>query len=1006
VNAPSISISVASAARGFRAVTRGFSAFLVLSILAACGEGSTSPPPATTTVTASAPATAVVASVADPTPVAAPAAAVPVAAAADPAPAPAPSAPAPAPSAPAPAPSALAPAPSAPAPAPSAPSATQITSVTLYNTGASSLSTQAVTFDLALAAGDVSAGSRIEVRGSDGVTALTVQEDGCSKWSQDSSRASCTVSFVEPDTIAAGASATYKIFAVAQAPATSAALAASDIIAHTNIVLKTNNGGLIPNGGTGTVEAGTWDLIALNYVLANCPQYSGSSGYGANPQCGWDVTASGPVRLGIHAFQYARRESDSAVHKWIRTDMWVDFWGTASTPCPCSVSAYVTEPNSFGPIAGSTVGSATETAYVFGAQLTNGGNVISNNLGGPNDNRITTATFDHTTSLATFAAGSWVTRTSGVFPVVFSAAGALPAGISAGTPYFFLATSSAAPVQLYTMQCAPTAACPHGSVAPISFSDNGSGAITATPLTIISPFAGWMAADMTGQRFWITGAGAAGTAPGLLVGHDFSYLSQKSKAIPPYIASLAGTMLPSAREGAAYIYYPDSFYLPMNVDTTGDNPDDERIGYINRHGVISLMNPNDPVAYQDTMVTAAAWQRMHMYHINENTGLPIVMNNGPDKAGGSYPTLGHDYPDQRMYPYAAAPFMAPSSANEDWEPINESYAVWMEPSHMPLPQQVPFLKTGQPEWRAGMVMEANATVSQQMIPHQAVGANTYYRILDPVITCTDCSGGYFDNQTRGIAWAFRALDQAYHFEPNDSPVKPYLHDILADNAAFNDDVATNLMTAPEKSLGYFWNDTHSGHVYQWWTDDFVFQAFAMNAWRGEFPHMNAFLTGYFYKQVITRMDAASSVGGGGCLWTGPARQINPFATGHSWNIANLAQSWAELQTNTTAQGADITDWGAGPWAGCAAQTGGLIQDYAGTNGPDPVGLISITAASAAWGAVLGIPHADTIYATIRNMQYKMLCQACGLPLSFSDFRFGGQDMSSPTFAIAPLGSPN
>ena len=37
-------------------------------------------------------------------------------------------------------------------------------------------------------------------------------------------------------------------------------------------------------------------------------------------------------------------------------------------------------------------------------------------------------------------------------------------------------------------------------------------------------------------------------------------------------------------------------------------------------------------------------------------------------------------------------------------------------------------------------------------------ANTYYRILDPVITCTDCSGGYFDNQTRGVAWGFRALD--------------------------------------------------------------------------------------------------------------------------------------------------------------------------------------------------------------------------------------------------------
>jgi hypothetical protein len=909
---------------------------------------------------------------------------------------------------------------SPPVASPTAPASSFVTSFTVYNSGAGTISNQPVTLDIPLATGDVPGGSKIQIRANDGVTILTTQEDACSKWSQDGSRASCAVAFVEPDSIAPGSAATYKVFVVSDAPNGTANLGPGDISSHTNIVLKTNNGGFIPNGGRGPIEAGTWDLISINYVLANCQQYSATAGYGTNPKCGWDIVASGPNRYGIHAFQYAVRESDNAVHDWIRTDMWVDFWGSSSNPCNngCSVSFYVSEPNTFGAIAGGTVGGATETSYVFGAQLMNGNNIISTNLGGASDARVGTVTFDHTTGKLTFPNNGWTTLATGDFPVIFSSSGSLPAGIAAGVPYFFFSYGQNSfslanqTFPIYSMQCAAIGNCPHSNPqpSPVSFSDNGSGAITATPLTIISAFAGWMGADTTGQRFWIGSGGTAVSAPPLMVGHDFTYLSQKSKATPPYIASLAGAMLPTSNEGSSFVYYPDSFYLPTALDTTGDGAGDERIGYINRHGVLSLMNPNDPVAYQDTMVIAAAWQRMHMYHLNERTGLPVVMNNGPDKSGGQYPTLGADYPDERMYPYDVAPFMTPSNSDENWEPIYESYSVWMEPSHMPLPQQVPFLKTGLPEWRFGMVMEANATVSQQQIAHQAVNGTTYYRILDPVIACPagDCTGGFVDNQTRGVAWAFRALDQAYHFEPDSSPVKAYLHDVLADNVNFNDDVANNQMTAPEKSLGYFWNDTHAGGngIYQWWQDDFVFQSLAMNAWRGEFAHSTAFLADYFSKQIITRIDAASSVGGGGCAWTGPARQINPFPTSHPYILSALPTTWNGLQINTTAQNADTPDWNGALWAGCAAQTGGFIKDYAGTMGQTPNGLISILAASAAFGSILNIPNSASLYATIRGMQYGKLCQTCTLALSFSNYRESGANFSSPTFAIGPLGAAN
>jgi hypothetical protein len=892
------------------------------------------------------------------------------------------------------------------------PAAVEVTSFTLYNSGAGAVSSQPVTLDLPLATGDVPAGSRIQIKGSNEAE-LPTQEDGCSKWSQDGSRASCAISFVQPDTIAPGGSATYRVYAVAGAANSSAKLSPADITARTNIVLKTNNGGLIPNGGRGPMEAGVWDLISINHVLSNCQQYNAGAGYGSNPKCGWDIVAAGPNRYGIHAFQYAMREGDGALHNWIRTDMWVDFWGDAANPCAqgCSVSFYVSEPNSFGPIAGGTVGGAVETAYVFGAQLMNGSNVISTNLGGPGDGRAAAVSFDAGAGTVTFPANGWTTQAVGVFPVSFSTTSALPAGISAGVPYFFATPggTGAGPsnrvFKLFSKQCGPVNNCPRNGATPVSFSDNGGGTITATPLTIISAFAGWMGADTGGQRFWIGSSGAAMAPPPLLPGHEFRYLTQKSKATPPYIAPLAGTMLPAANEGA-FVYYPNSFYTAMAVDTTGNGGADDRIGYINRRGVIALMNPNDPAAYRASMVVAAGWQRMHMYHINETTGLPVVMNNGPDKAGGKYPTLGANFPDQRMYPYSAAPFMTPSNADENWEPINESYSVWMEASHMPMPQQVPFLKTGLPEWRFGMVMQANATMSQQMITKQAINGTTYHRILAPVVTCAngDCSGGFQDNQTRSVAWGFRTLDQAYHFEPNDSPVKPYLRDLLADNVNFHDEVASNVMTAPEKALGYFWNDTHAGGrgAYQWWQTDFLFQALAMNAWRGEFPRSLPFVSNYLAKQVIGRFDP----GAGGCLWAGPARQVNPFSVNRPFILANLPTSWDEFHLNTTAQKADIDDWGAPVFGGCGAQTGGFIKDYAETKGQTPTGLISIMAASAAFAAVLDIPRAATLYATIRDMQYNKQCQTCTLPLSFSRYREAGVEFSSPTFAIGPLGAAN
>jgi hypothetical protein len=255
-------------------------------------------------------------------------------------------------------------------------------------------------------------------------------------------------------------------------------------------------------------------------------------------------------------------------------------------------------------------------------------------------------------------------------------------------------------------------------------------------------------------------------------------------------------------------------------------------------------------------------------------------------------------------------------------------------------------------------------------------------------------------QTRGVAWARRIIDMADFFEPAGSPVAPYLHDLVADDVAYTDEVSRSETSPAEKSLGYYWNDINGGTTYQWWQDDFVFLSYGMNAWRGEYPHAAAFLKNYFYKQVISRMDPAGGVGGGGCFWAGPARVVAPSKTVNGQR--QLPVSWNEFYANTTA--ALGGDWGSRPWQGCAAQSGGLIADGGGTNPGVPNGLTSILAASAAMGAVIGIPHSENLYKQIRELQYHGPCINCTTPLSFISYRAAGTNISEPTLAIGPLGA--
>jgi hypothetical protein len=368
--------------------------------------------------------------------------------------------------------------------------------LTVYNTSGSTATSVPVSYEQPFATGDIPSGYHAVIYS--GATPLTTQQDTCSSWLQDGSCKSTQLSFVASSIAGSGNNA-YTVQAVAGAPTNTTNISTAQATANTNICVKTSD----LTEANGTAETGTWRLACLNDIIANYSQFNSSTGYGTNPTGGWEYYSQGSVKIGIHAWQFAKRESDSAIHKWIRTDLWVDMRGSGSTPCPCSVAFLVNQPNQFGPVAAGTVGNATETAYNFTATLTNSGSVLRQ-FGGSSDSRTMTvanAKFNTTTKFIDLTT-TWLGHTQGVFPVVLTCAVTCPTGLANGHTYFIHTVDGQSDGMdaLYEHQCDVVNNFTGCSSGLVSFSDQGSGTITLTPLVFTNPYGGFLGLDTDANR--------------------------------------------------------------------------------------------------------------------------------------------------------------------------------------------------------------------------------------------------------------------------------------------------------------------------------------------------------------------------------------------------------------------------------------------------------------------------------------------------------------------------
>jgi hypothetical protein len=868
-----------------------------------------------------------------------------------------------------------------------------------------------VTFGQAFARGDVPAGSLVALLGAGGVR-IPVQQDQENRW-PDGSLRFAALSFVAPQSFAAHQTTTYELAAEPGTPSRGG-LTPAQLAQATDFKLKVS----------GYAYGADTFTVSINEVLATLPAWHKDKGWGRDPLGGWEVVREGPICTEWRVWRMLKRDSDGASHRWVKAVLYVRAWGANG---PYEVLPSLRQSNSYGPHPAGTVGdTGPQHGYTGIAELWNGSARLYA-WGGANDQRtvsVPAGVFDCAHSCLTEAAGFafwgwafgfavagpgapssiprdkafWVTRASpdghGPGFATFRAdVNSSPGDRSFAPwrPHTTLGPNSKLTFPdgsvRYTAKGGMTGATPptsnavgvrDGTVAwditvILSFGRQGEGHASIMPVIGTFPGSNVVLATVRGDPIWV-GAGAAATRPEILIAHDAAYLTRRARFLPPYDLTL--NVQPDAKESAFYGPNNPSIYS----DNTGDDPGDERIGYLSQSQAQLLLSPLDPARETACKSLALSFLDFPGTWEDERTGRPVACTERhyPGLIANSGFALG-DWTGK----WGDPSWQGLGAGLNTYQGI---YRPLMDGSHLPALWITPYLKTGHPAYSELGLNQAMAMLASEW-PGEVRDPTIAGRKYQNIVLGPHCQ------QVRGMGWALRILGLLDSSMPDTDPLRALIRDAMDDNAAYA--TAFPPLVDPRVTrLGCLYEPTTDLQFISMFFYHILATCLAAEIWRGDREGWAPLLDAVSHA-TVGYWDEAQ--GGSGyyadsyhLVWTTTPDHGNPAGAYPSIQ----AMMRANFPKAPPRPDGLFMDAGGGvPLDGAGLAARGIAQGEASFPG-DTTTLVAFALGALGAQAAAGVPRAREAYAALRRRLVTPPLR--GLPFTGS---IGGQPAAFPAWAI-------
>ncbi len=559
--------------------------------------------------------------------------------------------------------------------------------------------------------------------------------------------------------------------------------------------------------------------FSLNDTFTNFSERG--SGWGTSyPAGGWEITKRGPVCVEFHGWGYIKNVSSGKYHGYIRTDIWVKAWGPTG---PYEIDVRTTQPNIWNTITQSSTTSENynvkQARFAALLQVKNGSTVIKYD-GGPNDANATVipnANFNTSTNRLNYAISTGFFQETAI---VLASTGSLPSGISANTLYWPAYPNYADQPYLATERTYCSSIEQGNGGTRATFGTQGSGTITAYPVYMAFPGSGWATAEGKGDPIWV----GTGTRPTIAPGHDFNYLTQRSKFTLAYNANAGSTYKGTAQPN----YLPTRQTGGMQWAQSGTGASGTRIGHANQWQVASYYQPSDPYYYYGVLQGALCWHGSgYAFMMDESGGVPLIATTGtytglPANISGWCASNIPGQVDSGIVSRGARWSGWASGTSNDNGLYGQYYA---DSTHVPMNAKCAYLKTGRPIFLEAEISKTNSFLTMVYQGYQTISGRNYSCLVN---------GAYGANQLRGWAWSWRDMADTFFQIPDDHPFRPVLRDMYNDNLEYEAARINSVYPANQITAGVpdCLDHDNAGGKFAPWMLAFLVQVVALEHWRG------------------------------------------------------------------------------------------------------------------------------------------------------------------------------